>query len=43
MGDKGKIIKVFVELIQRDAYLTKAWGTDRAAITAALDRVVMVF
>jgi hypothetical protein len=43
MGDKKKIIAIFAELIQRDPYLTKAWGTDRAAITAALDRVVMVF
>lgn len=43
LGDKNKIIDVFVELIQRDAYLSRAWGTDRAAIRAALSRVVTVF
>lgn len=41
--DKREIIKVFVKIIEEDAYLTKAWGTDRDAIIAALNRVVSVF
>jgi hypothetical protein len=43
LSDPAKIIDIFVELIQRDAYLSKAWGSDRAAIGAALKRVVVVF
>jgi hypothetical protein len=43
MADKNKIIATFLELIQRDAYLTKVWGNDRDAITEALKRVVTIF
>ena len=43
IADKRQIIATFLELIEEDPYLTKAWGTDRAAIEAALDRVVTVF
>lgn len=43
MADKKKIIESFVEIIEQDVYLRKAWGTDSAATAVALDRVVAVF
>jgi hypothetical protein len=43
MGDKSKIIKSFVEIIEEDVYLRKVSGTDSAATAAALDQVVAVF
>jgi Pre-toxin TG len=40
--DKGKIIDVFVEIIKKDAYLTKTWGTDIEKIRQDLERVIQL-
>jgi hypothetical protein len=41
--DKAEVLDTFVAIIQRDAYLTSKWGSDAAAIRAALDKVVTTF
>jgi hypothetical protein len=40
--DPAKIIDTFITVIQKDAYLSKMWGTDREALKAMLQRVVKV-